>query len=197
MLLIDHDTFDVNFSERDERILLCHKEVARELIKLGRCDVKVIDLSYIPMLCVLYHSTTDTSDFSVPNSLFFPSGSNNGDVRCINVTIIDDLCFEKNHSFSIHITDTEDNVNTGPFIYALVLIIDNEGMYLAIWVLEYQNHISLMIPLVPQLSFTEAEYFVSEGDGQVTVCVEVTSLNCSEVDIWLTFATMNGSAISE
>ena len=48
---------------------------------------------------------------------------------------------------------------------------------------------------VPQVSFTEFEYTVYEDEGQVTVCAEVTNLNCSEVEIWLTFETEDGSAL--
>ena len=47
------------------------------------------------------------------------------------------------------------------------------------------------------MSFTEAEYSVSEDEGQVMVCAEVTSLNCSQVDIWLTFETQDGSALGK
>lgn len=54
-----------------------------------------------------------------------------------------------------------------------------------------------IIIIEPQLSFTQPEYFVSEEDGQVMVCVDITSLNCTEVDIVSTIETADGNATSK
>lgn len=148
------------------------------------------------MCCVLH---TDGSDFSAPDnldSLFFPAGSENEATLCFNITILEDLCFEKDHNFSLHINSTEDNVNIGPLKYAEVIIYDNEGNF------EKGNLKSSCTKInhchaVPQVDFTQPEYFVDEDDGYLTVCAVVTSLNCSEVPIWLGFDTQDGSATSE
>lgn len=69
-------------------------------------------------------------DFSVPaniGSLSFPEGSMDGDTLCINATIIDDINFEKNHTFNVTIDSTEDNVDIGPVALTTVTIIDDEG----------------------------------------------------------------------
>ena len=54
----------------------------------------------------------------------------------------------------------------------------------------------IMFLLEPQIEFTEEQYTVSEDDGQVMVCAEVT-LSSNEVPIWLTFSTANGTALGE
>ena len=79
----------------------------------------------------LFFPHTDGEDFSPQvdiSSLFFEASSVNGQLLCINFTIVDDLCFEKDHNFSISINTTEDNVDIGPLADTSVLIIDNEGV---------------------------------------------------------------------
>lgn len=47
------------------------------------------------------------------------------------------------------------------------------------------------------MTSTDPVHSVSESVGYVTVCVEVTSLTCSEVDIWLTLETQDDTAMSK
>lgn len=76
------------------------------------------------LTCAFCYHADD--DFSVPANTFFPIGSDNTTMVCVNVTIFDDLCYERNHSFSIHLGLHEDNVLAGAPIYAFVNIIDDE-----------------------------------------------------------------------
>lgn len=76
---------------------------------------------------------TEGEDFSAQvdiSSLFFPAGSGDGSLLSVVFNIYDDLCFEKNHIFLVHINTTEDNVNIEPLKYTRVIIIDNEGKQL-------------------------------------------------------------------
>lgn len=78
----------------------------------------------------LFSMLTDGEDFSAQvdiSSLYFPAASEDGALLYVGFNIYEDLCFEKNHSFSVHINTTEDNVNIGPITYTEVIIIDNEG----------------------------------------------------------------------
>ena len=59
--------------------------------------------------------------------LFFPSGSDDMAILPINVTILDDSSFEKEHNFTIMITSTEDNVGIGPTVETTVIIVDDDG----------------------------------------------------------------------
>lgn len=62
------------------------------------------------------------------SSLYFPVGSVDGAMLCLNFSIDDDQIFEKDDNFTIHIGSTEENVNIGPINYTRVLVIDNEGI---------------------------------------------------------------------
>lgn len=77
------------------------------------------------------HCYADGTDFLIldPEGLFFPEGSENGQILCPNITIIDDNNFEKDHTFSVHITSLEANIFTTDVNHTTVLIVDNEGMY--------------------------------------------------------------------
>ena len=55
----------------------------------------------------------------------FPAGSTSGDVRCVNISITDDFAYEKNESFSVHIS-SEEEVSV-PDQYVDVVITDDEG----------------------------------------------------------------------
>lgn len=59
---------------------------------------------------------------------FFPNGSLDGAILCVDITIIDDECFEKNHTFEFLIASTEENVAITPIQTVTIVIIDNEGI---------------------------------------------------------------------
>lgn len=46
-----------------------------------------------------------------------------------------------------------------------------------------------------QVAFVPVEYYISEDDQEVTLCV--TLLNCTEVDISVTIETVDGTARSK
>ena len=92
-------------------------------------NLVVISYSVLPYYVLL----TEGEDFSSQvdiSSLFFPAASVDGQLLPIVFDIDEDLCFEKNHSFTVHISTTEDNVDIGPVNYTTVIIIDNEGKHL-------------------------------------------------------------------
>lgn len=47
---------------------------------------------------------------NVNTTIIFPADSVNGNQVCFDVSIIDDLAFEKDEYFSLHIVSAEDNV---------------------------------------------------------------------------------------
>lgn len=58
-------------------------------------------------------------------SLSFPSGSQPGDTHCINISIIEDLSFEKDEDFSVHVvSDPDADIDAE---YTTVHIIDNDS----------------------------------------------------------------------
>ena len=63
------------------------------------------------------------------SSLTFSATTSTGDViRCINVSIIDDLVFEESETFTVTVTTTSPRVTLGNN-YTTVTITDNEGQY--------------------------------------------------------------------
>ena len=74
---------------------------------------------------------TDGQDFfssSIFPDLFFPAGSEEGAQLCTNITIVDDNVFEQDHSFTVHIDSTEDNVLIAEPRFTTINITDNEGI---------------------------------------------------------------------
>ena len=72
----------------------------------------------------------DENDFDASslNSFFIPMGATPGSgFTPVNVNIIDDMIFEKNHEFNVAITDAEDRVNIGVPSTTTVTIVDNES----------------------------------------------------------------------
>ena len=66
-------------------------------------------------------------DFGVTDiSLFFPPESQAGDTLCTNISIIDDLAFEKDENFLVHAVSGPDEDMDDE--YATVYIIDNDSM---------------------------------------------------------------------
>ena len=64
------------------------------------------------------------SDYtSVSTDEFFPSGSTNGSIRCVNITIEDDNSLEENETFTVTVTAAPDVV-----LEATITIVDNDGM---------------------------------------------------------------------
>ena len=57
----------------------------------------------------------------------FAAGSMNGDQVCVNVTILDDIIFEKAETFALLLSTAEVNVLVGPD--STVVIKDDEGRY--------------------------------------------------------------------
>lgn len=86
------------------------------------------------MLTFLCSICTAQMDFLIPleifiSPVFFLEGSVNGSIHCINIVTVDDVCFEKNHSFEVSIDSTVNNVIVNFPSFTTVTIIDNEGNY--------------------------------------------------------------------
>lgn len=60
------------------------------------------------LLLCLFTGGLDYVD--VNTTIIFPANSMNGDQVCFGVRIIDDLAFEKDEYFELHIVGAEDNV---------------------------------------------------------------------------------------
>lgn len=71
-------------------------------------------------------------DFTTPalDELFFPIGSDVGTLVPVVFNITDDNIFEKDHSFTVAIISTEDNVNIVDPSNVTVTIEDDESMNL-------------------------------------------------------------------
>ena len=58
----------------------------------------------------------------------FPSGSETGAMQCVNITIVDNVAFEKDEEFSVSVTAAEEGVAINSSLAtATVTILDNEG----------------------------------------------------------------------
>ncbi len=70
---------------------------------------------------------TAGADFEAVSAIiFFPIGSMAGAKESINVTILDDMAFEKNEDFWIHLSSEPAVYISMPYVN--VTIIDDEGM---------------------------------------------------------------------
>ena len=84
---------------------------------------------------------TDGSDYtSIIEDAPFPAGSTSGDMQCVNISIIDDFAYEKNESFSVHISSEEEVYVPDPYVG--VVIADDEGEW-------YVTLIALHSPVCP------------------------------------------------
>ena len=65
------------------------------------------------------------------NALTFLPDTINGDIMCLNISIIDDNRVEYNETFSITLTvdNPLDTINGGSTAIAEVTILDNDGIY--------------------------------------------------------------------
>ena len=70
------------------------------------------------------------------DSAVFPEDSMQGDMTCINITIIDDEIFESNHTFQVQLTSIELTLSIaadppptiGSSRTTTITILDNDGM---------------------------------------------------------------------
>ena len=69
---------------------------------------------------------TDYSSTSVSSDEVFPSGSNNGDTVCVDITILDDIAVEGNHSFTLTLTASDPDVMLGNNV-TVITITENDG----------------------------------------------------------------------
>ena len=60
-------------------------------------------------------------------TLSFLEGAVNGTQACMNISIVDDMAFEKNETFLVNITVVEDNIDILEPSSIPVTIVDNEG----------------------------------------------------------------------
>lgn len=83
-------------------------------------------------------------DYGAVNAkLSFPAGSNSGVNICTNISVIDDLAFEREEDFLICVT-SELGVTIDES-YALVKITDNDGKCIQLWlynIMLFQDHLS-------------------------------------------------------
>ena len=57
----------------------------------------------------------------------FPISSVNGEVRCVEIEIVDDKALEGEHNFTVVITSTNPPISTAEPSEAAVIILDNDG----------------------------------------------------------------------
>ena len=75
---------------------------------------------------MLYFFSVGTEDFEVVDAeVHFPTGSENNDTACLSITILDDLAYEGNEFFSVHLIPGVNVISFYP--YAGVFITDNDG----------------------------------------------------------------------
>ena len=86
---------------------------------------------YSGAICSHNYNYTDDDDYEEVNAmLYFDVDSDNGDMVCLNVTINDDMAFEKVENFALEVVSElnviiEDN-NT------MIIIADDDGTYVQI-----------------------------------------------------------------
>ena len=81
------------------------------------------------MILTDYVASAGSSDYnarSVP--LTFTANSNDGDTRCIDINILDDMTFEGDETFTVRLAITTPGVMEGNAM-TTIIISDNEGMY--------------------------------------------------------------------
>ena len=61
------------------------------------------------------------------STLTFPEGSRNGETSCVDISIVDDLAFEKLEVFLLHIGAIEKNIIIHKPYYVPIFIYDDEG----------------------------------------------------------------------
>ena len=67
----------------------------------------------------------------------FPISSVNGEVRCVEIVIVDDKALEGEHNFTVVITSTNPPISTAEPSEAAVIILDNDGIAHAVALLLY------------------------------------------------------------
>ena len=73
-------------------------------------------------------SALDDTDYTNTSmDISFPEGSMDGDTRCINVSIADDLALEEEETFTVSLTVTSGDIVMGNTT-TIITIIDNEGL---------------------------------------------------------------------
>ena len=60
--------------------------------------------------------------------VLFPISSVNGEVRCVEIEIVDDKALEGEHNFTVVITSTNPPISTAEPSEAAVIILDNDGI---------------------------------------------------------------------
>ena len=71
----------------------------------------------------------DDYSFISPSEVTFGPGSSTGAESCVNISIIDDLAFELDHSFDLVLMPSDTSVTTVPTSMATtqITIMDNES----------------------------------------------------------------------
>ena len=101
----------------------------------------------------------------------FPEQSMDGNILCINVSIVDDTALEGDETFTVSLTVTSGGTIVGNNM-TTITIIDNDGSKIAV-VLECVKTL-LPTPSIVTIS-VPAEVMVSEGvaDGTAQVCAAI------------------------
>ena len=58
----------------------------------------------------------------------FPISSVNGEVRCVEIEVVDDKALEGEHNFTVVITSTNPPISTAEPSETAVIILDNDGI---------------------------------------------------------------------
>ena len=71
--------------------------------------------------------TASTADYSsVDTNVTFSTGTTDGEIQCIEVTITDDMALEANETFEIQLATSDSSVMLGNN-ETIILITDNDG----------------------------------------------------------------------
>ena len=131
--------------------------------------------SHTNLCCELFFPVGE-DDYNAPDdlNLIFNIESINGDVQCLNLEIIDDADYEREHTFNIFIAEIEPPVVMESAEAALVEITDNDSKSLF-------NALLCTVSLcsspytVPTVSLTRDMFTGIEGDSSFDdVCVQAT-----------------------
>ena len=89
------------------------------------CEYMYSGHAIMYMLYIFIYSAG--SDFvDVAATVVFPPGSDNGDVECFGVTIMNDMAFEKDEYFTLHFSAVEEGVEIHE-AYLSIHILDDDG----------------------------------------------------------------------
>ena len=135
------------------------------------------------------------SDFATSSSAFTVSpGASNGDMVCLNISIIDDDRVEYDETFSITLTvdNPLDTINGGSTAIAEVTILDNDGTYVKLnpFIKLYSSFYTGLIYSVPPLE-------LSEDFSSFPLCVAVDVQGGLERPAGVTFTGPGGTPMGK